>query len=164
MSDRFFDQDKNYLLKEAQTILKPALLKLAVEEVKSVFLLVENPMGLIDDLILSIQEEKRPDTEILDEFYDLLAAVYRLIHGNNQLEFLWDGSSHLEHYQNEWKRTFIKWMRLLSNQKAFRRVVIKACILQKNQRHPMLKPHLMRCLFQQFEVTVDKNKNLVKAA
>jgi len=102
MIRRLFPSDKNYILSEVQASQKDFLLQYLVRHVKQYYLQNYNPLGLIDDTILEIQNSKEFPSQAFDEFYHDLAAIYRFKHGEVQLEFLFDGSSHDEKYVNDW--------------------------------------------------------------
>jgi len=109
MDAKLFTLDKNYLLKEAQLQLKNQLLQELVTKVRKIYLQEYNPLGLIDDVIRSISDAKNPKLGCLYNFYYELAGIYRYKYGENQLEFIFDGTPHIEKYRRDWQRHFRKW-------------------------------------------------------
>lgn len=163
MDRKYFHQDKNYLLRDVQTELETYALKKTIRSVLDTFLLMENPMGLQDDFILTLKSKKLHNWSFLKEFYELTSAVYRYLHGDPQLEFLWDGSSHYDYYKKEWVKTYDSWVREMSINKSFSRIIIKACILFTDESHPMLKSHLIRITLQHFGLKLNRKRILIAA-
>ena len=96
--DKYFEQDKNSILRAAQGFVEPQLLKRWVEVAYKTYMLLENPLGLEDAFIIKLKGIKEYDYEFLQELYEILSAIYRYERGNNQLEIIWDGRSHYEVY------------------------------------------------------------------
>jgi hypothetical protein len=164
MMTRFFKHDKNYILQEAQVSLKEDLLLETIDWVKEQFSLHENPMGLEDDLFISLKNSRVFNVVFLEDFYETLAGIYRLLHGDNQLEFIWDGRTHLEHYQQEWSAKYKEWIVQFCYIRGFRRAVVKACILEPMANYTMLKPYLFKVIQTEFPVKITRKKELVKVA
>jgi hypothetical protein len=164
MNSYFFPYDKNYILKEAQLKSKELLLNDTVLITRDIFEKLENPMGLVDDFMLELRNENVFDLQSLDKFYELASVIYRFKFGNNQLSFIWDGSSHFEQYQKEWTEKYHQWVFEFAQSKTFRRIILKSCILEKGQNHSMLTGHLNRFLLSKYNLKVNKNQQLKKAA
>jgi len=130
MESKLFTLDKNYILKEVQIKLKKQLLTNLVNEIKEYYIQNSNPLGLVDPTISSIQNHSSSDIEYLEPFYFELAGIYRLKHGENQLEFLFDGSSHYIKYMEDWEKTFIKWTRKFFKHQHFIRAILEASVLK----------------------------------
>ncbi len=75
--DKYFDQDKNSILRAAQGFVEPQLLQRWVEIAFDSYMALENPMGLVDDFILRLKSIEKYDTSLLEELYEILAAIYR---------------------------------------------------------------------------------------
>lgn len=126
---------------------------------------LHNPMGLIDDFVKSILGVTTYNTAFLSETYDLLAAGYRLLYSSNQLEFLWDGSSHLQRYQEEWENQFEHWIYGMSRQDAINRPIIRACILKDDSSLTLLQKQFTKTVLKQIKLKWDgRRKSLFKAA
>ena len=124
--DKYFDQDKNSILRAAQGFVEPQLLNRWVEIALDSYMKLENPMGLVDDFILNLQKEKNYNHTFLEELYEILAAIYRLKKGSNQLEFIWDGRSNYEVYAENWSEWFDQFVGELCREPEVYRAVIKA--------------------------------------
>lgn len=161
--DKYFKQDKNSILRAAQGFVEPQLNKKWVEIALASYMQMENPMGLVDDFILELQSIQKYDTSLLLEFYEILAAIYRYKKGDNQLEIIWDGRSHYEVYAEDWSIAFEEWVRRLSLEPEVYRAIIKACILKQNANNKFLFYGIKRCILNEFEVKLTRNKVLKSA-
>ena len=158
MVHRFFKVDKNYILKEAQEAGREELLQQMVDFVKQVYLQENNPLGLIDDTVQTIQETIHPQTAKLHDFYRILAGIYRFKHGSNQLELLFDGATHFEKYKEEWAEGFESWYRLFCQKPAFIKAVLEVTIFFPQGRKGQLAEARMRAfLSQHFELRIHKH-------
>ena len=98
MVRKFFPQDKNYLLEEAQLRVKDRLLTILIDKAICTYQRVHNPLGLNDAFSEKIIRYYPADLTSLYAFYETLAGVYRFKYGENQLGFLWDGRDHTDKY------------------------------------------------------------------
>ena len=94
MIQKYFPLDKNYILEKAQLDLEKELIKYLVQFSKDFYLNTYNPLGIEDATIISIKNHETNYTDRLEDFYRNLAGVYRFKHGQNHLEFLFDGTDH----------------------------------------------------------------------
>lgn len=128
IEEKYFQQDKNYLLKSVQAFSKEILLDQWLNQILIAYNYQHNPMGLEDDFIIELKQKIHLGKTLLEENYNILAAAYRFQYGDNQLEIRWDGRSHMEAYDEEWKAVFSKWTEELSLIKDIQRPVIKYAI------------------------------------
>jgi len=161
--DKYFDQDKNSILRAAQGFVEPQLLNTWVKIAFDSYMNLENPMGLVDDFILRLQSIEEYNTEFLQELYEILAAVYRLKHGSNQLEFIWDGRSHYEVYAENWGNWFEQFTTQLCQQPEVYRAILKACVLKEDVNHKFLYYGIRRMILGHFRLRITRNK-LLKSA
>jgi len=150
MVRRLFPSDKNYLLSEVQASQKGSLLQYLVHFVKQYYLNNYNPLGLIDDTILEIQKEKEFPFESFEEFYHDLAAIYRFKHGEVQLEFLFDGSSHDEKYVNEWINFFKQNIKTYCTNRYFIRAVLDISVFHHHDRVASLAGDRLKYFLNQY--------------
>lgn len=151
MVQRFFKLDKNYILKEAQEAAREELLQQMVSFVKRAYLVQSNPLGLVDDTVMRIQQDNNPFTHKLHDFYHIMAGVYRFKHGSNQLELLFDGATHFEKYKQDWAAAFSRYYRDFSQKPHFVRAVLEVTVFYPKQRKGQLAEARMRAfLSQQF--------------
>ncbi|MFY0606612.1 MAG: hypothetical protein JXR10_07850 [Cyclobacteriaceae bacterium] len=161
--DKYFDQDKNTILRAAQGFVEPQLLQKWVEIAFDSYMKLENPMGLVDDFILELQSIKVFDTSLLEELYEILTAVYRYEKGDNQLEIIWDGRSHYEVYAENWSSCFEEWTSIFCQKPEVYRAIIKACILKQPTNHKFLYYGIRRIILDHFKLQISRNKQLKSA-
>ena len=106
MSMKQFKNDKNYILKKIQLETKEKLLKKLIKTSTILYNKKSNPLGLIDKTTDKLKKTKEINYKSLNFFYNKLSTIYRYNHGEVQLSFLWDGTSHEEYYRNRWKSFF----------------------------------------------------------
>lgn len=141
---KYFPLDKNYLLEQAQYSVKEELLSWIVEEGKSFYLRENNPLGIMDDTALAIKEHNSDYDMRLDQFYADLCGVYRYRYGDNQLEFLFDGTDHFNKYRSDWERTFRSWARDLCRCPFFLRTLLEITVFNDGQKKVSLAENRLR--------------------
>lgn len=161
IEERYFSADKNYLLKTVQAFSKHALLEKWAFEAFNGYMQQENPLGLEDDFTLSIKSEIPKGSFILEDIYDIVAAVYRYKHGDNQLSFLWDGRTHMEHYDDEWRTTFHSWVIALCQNKEVYRTIIKAAMADNQTNTDFLAITMRRFVLKHFNVRLTRSQRLM---
>lgn len=162
--ERYFDQDKNYILRQIQNESKSLLCIKAVKLSIENFLIQENPLGIEDDFIRDLRQKSISNVEFLYPTYSLLAAVYRFYHGKNQLEFIWDGRSQEEVYFSEWQDFYLNWIYKTGLKTSLNRIILKACVLYSDQPAQFLAASLNRFVYQDFRIKKLNNGYLEKVA
>jgi len=158
MIQKYFKTDKNYLLEEAQIKATPYLLGKMFALVKETYYVSFNPLGIEDDTIRKIKYA-RPDLNVLKDFYLTLCGIYRLKYGDNQLEFIFDGRSHVEKYAEEWEATFMHWVQTLCADRSFLKSVILHTVFLGGEHHRRLAQGRMNAFIRnQFDVKISKKK------
>jgi len=150
IEEKYFPQDKNYLLKSVQAFSKEALLDHWLQGILQAYTYQHNPMGLVDDFILELQEKIGSAKVLLAENYDVLAAIYRHNHSDNQLEIMWDGRSHMEAYDSDWKGMYRLWTQELSHIKEIQRPIIKFAVSEDGVNHQFLLQGIRRAILSHF--------------
>ncbi|HMI67524.1 MAG TPA: hypothetical protein VK517_15895 [Cyclobacteriaceae bacterium] len=150
MIRKFFPLDKNYLLEEAQLTLQDFLLSSLVERAKNHYEWEHNPLKLMDSFSLKIKTYKPKNLKPLHPFYQTLAGIYRFKHGDNQLEFLWDGKSHAEAYQQNWSKAFEEWTDEFRQHGQFIQAVLDLTVFLPGNRHAHLAENRMNYVMLQF--------------
>lgn len=154
VEEKYFPQDKNYLLKTVQAFSKDSLLNKWLDHLLKAYSYQHNPMGLEDDFILELREKIERGRDMIDENYDLLAAIYRHDHADNQLEFQWDGRTHMEVYDAEWKSKYNEWITELSMTKEIQRPIIKYAIMDSSINHDFLKQSIRKAILSYFRIRI----------
>jgi hypothetical protein len=161
IEQKYFPTDKNHLLKTVQAFAKDRLLSTWTSEAYQGYLKAENPLGLEDDFTLFLKSKIQNAAFILEEAYDLMAAIYRLRHGDNQLSFMWDGRTHMEYYEEEWTHWFRQRTTVLCEQKDVYRVILKAALADHKTNTLFLKATLRRALLRYFQLKLTRTAKLM---
>ncbi|SNT26007.1 hypothetical protein SAMN05421640_3010 [Ekhidna lutea] len=150
IEEKYFAQDKNYLLKSVQAFSKEVLLNEWLQQILRSYSFQHNPMGLEDDFIIELKQKIHFGKELLEANYDILAAIYRHDHADNQLEIMWDGRSHMEAYDADWKSMYQSWIEKLSLVKEIQRPIIKYAVSEGDINHTFLKQSIRRAILSHF--------------
>lgn len=162
---KFFPADKNYLLKEAQANSEVSLRSDLMQMVKKLYMAQFNSLGLEDDFIVSLKNADLPNDSFLAKPYAVLAALYRYQYGDNQLEFLWDGSSHVSHYEAEWKSKYESWLVDMCLKKpSFTRALIKFIFDSESEMNTIfIEKYLCNSILDHFGFKLYKKDGLTPA-
>ena len=160
---KFFPQDKNYLLEEAQLRVQDRLLTILIDKAVTAYQRMNNPLGLNDAFSEKIVQYLPKSLNSLYPFYEKLAAIYRFKFGENQLEFLWDGRDHTEQYEQDWAKTFDGWTSLLCLETQFAQAVLDLTVfLPENTMVPLAENRMNAVMLERFEVRIHKRKGIVQ--
>lgn len=157
VEEKYFKQDKNYLLKAVQAFSKESLLDTWLQRIFESYNLQHNPMGLEDDFIIELNSRTHLGKPLLHDNYDILAAIYRFNHSDNQLEFNWDGRSHMETYDEEWKERFHQWIIQLSSVKEIQRPVVKYAMHGEGMNNDFLVQTIRKAILSFFDLRLKKH-------
>ena len=162
MSDKLFKNDKNYILKKVQLNTKKTLINYLILKSIERYELLTNPLGLNDNTSNFIKNFKINNYKKLNFFFRKISTIYRFNHGEVQLSFLWDGSSHEEFYKNRWTSFFkIEIKRMVKNEK-FRKIVLSILILiKKKDEIADLQYNLSTFIRNKYNIQVFKRKGVV---
>jgi len=152
VEEKYFDQDKNYLLKTVQAFSKDSLLGSWLDQILIAYNLQHNPLGLEDDFTLEVREKIQAAKSLLEDSYDILAAIYRHDHGDNQLTFQWDGRTHMEVYDADWKAMYRHWVQQLSLIKEIQRPVLRFAISENLTNTDFLKQSIRKGILSNFKI------------
>lgn len=154
VEEKYFTQDKNYLLKTVQAFSKDNLLTNWLQEILNAYSTQHNPMGLEDDFIIELREKIDSSKFMLAGIYDILAAIYRHDHGDNQLEFQWDGRTHMEVYDADWKAMYLHWIQQLSLIKEIQRPIIKHAVSDNKTNTEFLQQSIRKGILSFFNIRI----------
>lgn len=159
---KFFAADKNYLLKEAQANLEQQLRPQLMVIVRELYFAQFNPLGLEDDFVVSLKNASSPKDNFLEKPYEILAALYRYQYGDNQLELLWDGISHIEHYQKQWQQKYQSWLvEMCVSKPSFTRALIKFIFNLDNQMNStFIEKYICTSILEHFGFKLYKKRGL----
>lgn len=165
MLQKLFPLDKNHIFRQAQSVLEERLLELMVDELKKAYTLWYNPLGLMDDTYAQILSNKQFPQDRIRMIYAQLCGIYRYRSTSNQLEFLFDGRSHLEKYQDDWQEQFSLWLRGLGRHEAYVKTMLRMTLLYDTESRAEFAEN--RCkgfINDYFGVRVVKRKGQLKMA
>ncbi len=137
-------------MQQIQEKLKPRLLLYLADFCKDYYQKEHNPLGLVDDTIMAIRQSRRFPKDAFDVFYEHLAIIYRFHHGEVQLELLFDGSTHMDKYGQEWQEYFIKSVQSFCRNRFFLRAVLDIVVFNKNKRVPELAARRLQYFLTQY--------------
>ena len=162
MSDKLFINDKNYILKKVQSQTKNSLLQLLISNSIKKFEKSTNSLGLIDETSRIIQKFKIKSYKELNFFYKKISTIYRYNHGEVQLSFLWDGSSHEEFYKNRWIDFFNEEMNRMINNNSFLKSILSITALKKSkEKITEIQYNLSTFIRKKYIIQVYKRKGVV---
>ncbi len=122
-------------------------------------------MGLEDDFILELKQKISQAKGLLEDNYDIIAAIYRHDHADNQLEIMWEGRSHMEAYDSDWKEMYSNWIQKLSLIKDIQPPIIKYAVSESGINHTFLKHSIRRAILSQFNLRMrSQTLQRIKAA
>ena len=160
MIQKYFPQDKNYILKEAQAYNQDRLLLELVEKTKFAYSVQCNPLGLVDETVSKIESAYNYPLEKLESFYLQLSGIYRYFYGaDNQLQFMFDGSGHFDKYQNEWEQKFHQWTDQFCMRPDFIKAILEMTIFYPTDRRAQLGENKLNVFLKgYFDVKIRKRK------
>lgn len=165
IEEKYFSQDKNYLLKSVQAFSKEILLDQWLQQILASYSIQHNPMGLEDDFMLELKQKISQAKGLLEDNYNIIAAIYRHNHADNQLEIMWDGRSHMEAYDSDWKEMYSNWIQKLSLIKDVQRPIIKYAVSESGIDHTFLTHSIRRAILSQFNLRMrSQTLQRIKAA
>ena len=164
MHRKFFPRDKNYILEEAQLSLQNPLLTYLLDYVKVEHLLRNNPLGIMDDTFIKIQQHATEDLFQLEEFYLNLAGVFRyLYYSDNQLQLSFDGQDDFTRYQRQWSDQFKQWTKNFCRDENFRKAILELTVFYPQDYTPQMSGlRLSAYISKTFDLKIDAQKGILK--
>ncbi len=163
MIQKLFPLDKNYILRQAQSVLEESLLDLMVFELKRSYTYLYNPLGLMDDTYGQILDSYHYPKDRIKVIYYQLCGIYRLKYGDNQLELLFDGRTHFEKFQEDWSKQLIGWTRELGQHEQYVKTLLRMTILfDTDTRAEWSENHCKAFINEYFELKIIKRKGELK--
>ena len=125
---------------------------------------IHNPLGLEDEFTRHIRTFRPAGFPGLEEWYLILAAIYRFRQGTNQLEFLWDGSDHLTQYSQEWGIQFRAWTTSFCEDPLFVQAVLDLTVFLPEAEAPgLIGARMQHFMLSRLGVRLHRTKGLVAA-
>lgn len=159
MIQKLFPLDKNYILRQAQSVLEEELIDRMIFELKRSYTLLYNPLCLMDPTYERILDTFDFPRDRVKMIYRQLCGIYRYKHGDNQLEFLFDGRTHFEKFQEDWSEALIHYVQRLGNHEQYVKTLLRMTILfDTESRAEWAENHCKAFINQFFELKVVKRQ------
>ncbi len=165
MAGKLFPLDKNYILRQAQNSMEEKMMTMMVEELKLSFTYLFNPLGLQDDTCIQIVNNQTYPKHNLKIIYHQLAGIFRFKYGSNQLELLFDGRSHFEKYQDDWKSQLNCWLKELGKHEPYVKTMLRMTLLYDTETRAEFSENRCKSFINEFfqlQVIKRKGKLLLK--
>lgn len=159
MIQKLFPLDKNYILRQAQSVLEEELIDRMVFELKRSYTSLYNPLRLMDETYAQILDTFIFPRERVRLIYRQLCGIYRYKHGDNQLEMLFDGRTHLEKFQEDWSAALVIYVRELGIYEQYVKTMLRMTLLfDTESRAEWAENHCKAFINQHFELKVVKRQ------
>lgn len=159
MIQKLFPLDKNYILRQAQSMLEEELIDRMVFELKRSYTKLYNPLLLMDTTYAQILDTFEFPRDRARLIYRQLSGIYRYKHGDNQLEMLFDGRTHLEKFQEEWSAAFVGYVCELGIYEQYVKTMLRMTLLfDTESRAEWAENHCKAYINQYFDLKVVKRQ------
>ena len=159
MIQKLFPLDKNYILRQAQSVLEEELLDQMVVELKASYTQLYNPLQLMDATYRSILDRNEFPRERIRVIYRQLCGIYRFRHGDNQLELLFDGRTHFEKFQEDLITCLLAYVRQLGANEPYVKTLLRMTLLYDTEsRAEWAENHCKGFINQFFDLKVIKRQ------
>lgn len=159
MIQKLFPLDKNYILRQAQSVLEEELIDRMIFELKRSYTSLYNPLQLMDNTYVQILDTFEFPRERVRLIYRQLAGIYRYKHGDNQLEMLFDGRTHLQKFQEDWSAAFIQYISELGIYEQYVKTMLRLTLLfDTESRAEWAENHCKAFINQHFDLKVVKRQ------
>lgn len=159
MIQKLFPLDKNYILRQAQSVLEEEMIDRMIFELKRSYTFLYNPLCLMDqtyEQILDCYDFPRERARLI---YRQLCGIYRYKHGDNQLELLFDGRTHFEKFQEDWSNGFVGYVQELGIHEQYVKTMLRMTVLFDTEtRAEWAENHCKAFINQYFELKVVKRQ------
>lgn len=163
MIQKLFPLDKNYILRQAQSILEEQMLEVMVFELKKSYTQLYNPLMLMDETFANILDTYEYPKDRLRMIYRQLCGIYRFKNRDNQLELLFDGRTHLEKFQEDWSRQLLDWVHELGYHEQYVKTMLRMTLLfDTESRAEWSENHCKFFINEFFELKIIKRKGELK--
>lgn len=159
MIQKIFPLDKNYILRQAQSELEEELIDRMVFELKRSYTLLYNPLQLMDQTYVQIIDTFDFHRARVRLIYRQLCGIYRYKHGDNQLEMLFDGRTHLDKFKEDWSVAFLGYLRELGLYGQYVKTMLRMTLLFDTEaRAVWAENHCKAFINQYFDLKVVKRQ------
>tara|TARA_B100001057_G_scaffold13732_1_gene12904 strand:+ start:8632 stop:9132 length:501 start_codon:yes stop_codon:yes gene_type:complete len=162
MAEKQFQNDKNYILKNVQNECRKEFLINLIRKSVNLYEQKSNSLKLNDSISKYLRKNKIKDFKNLNFFYRKLSAIYRFNHGETQLRFLWDGSSHEDHYRDRWRSFFADETEKLINNISILKMILSVTVFNLGENRILSNQYkLSSYIRKNFNAQVFKRKGVI---
>lgn len=159
MIQKLFPLDKNYILRQAQSVLEEEMIDRMVFELKRSYTFLYNPLRLMDQTYAQILDTYDFPRERARLIYRQLCGIYRYKHGDNQLELLFDGRTHFEKFQEDWSGALVGHVQELGIHEQYVKTMLRMTLLFDTEtRAEWAENHCKSFINRYFELKVVKRQ------
>ena len=159
MIQKLFPLDKNYILRQAQSVLEEEMIDRMIFELKRSYTFLFNPLRLMDQTYSQILDTYDFPRERVRMIYRQLCGIYRYKHGDNQLELLFDGRTHFEKFQEDWSDALVGYVQELGIHEQYVKTMLRMTLLFDTEtRAEWAENHCKSFINQYFELKVVKRQ------
>jgi hypothetical protein len=159
MIQKLFPMDKNYILRQAQSVMEEEMLDLMVFELKKSYTQLYNPLMLIDETYGKILDTHEFPKDRLRMIYRQLCGIYRYKNGNNQLELLFDGRSHIDKFKEDWHFHLSSWIKEMGKYDQYVKNILRMTLLFDTDSRAEWSENQCKAFINQFfELRIVKRK------
>jgi len=159
MIQKLFPLDKNYILRQAQSVLEEEMIDRMIFELKRSYTVLYNPLRLMDQTYSQILDTYDFPRERVRLIYRQLCGIYRYKHGDNQLELLFDGRTHFEKFQEDWSNSLVGYVKELGIREQYVKTMLRMTLLFDTEtRAEWAENHCKAFINQYFELKVVKRQ------
>jgi len=163
MIQKLFPLDKNYILRQAQSVLEEELIDRMIFELRISYTLLYNPLRLMDPTFERVLDTYDFPRERARMIYRQLCGIYRYKHGDNQLELLFDGRTHFEKFQEDWSAALVQYVRQLGIHEQYVKTMLRMTILfDMETRAEWAENHCKAFINQFYQLKVVKRQGELK--
>ena len=98
-------------------------------ELKKSYTFLFNPLQIMDHTYYRIMYTTEFPVDRIKIIYRQLCGIYRYKNRNNQLEFLFDGRTHFEKFQEDWTIAFTRYLRQLGQHEQYVKTMLRMTLL-----------------------------------
>jgi hypothetical protein len=159
MIQKLFPLDKNYILRQAQSVLEEEMIDRMIFELKRSYTVLYNPLRLMDQTYSQILDTYDFPRDRVRLIYCQLCGIYRYKHGDNQLELLFDGRTHFEKFQEDWSDALVGYIQELGIREQYVKTMLRMTLLFDTEtRAEWAENHCKAFINQHFELKVVKRQ------
>lgn len=159
MINKLFPLDKNYILRQAQSVKEDELIGQMITELKNSYTFSYNPLRIVDPTYAKILNSNDFPLDRVRLIYRQLCGVYRFRNVNNQLELLFDGRTHFEKFQDDWSEALIAYVRQLGQHEQYIKTMLRMTLLYDTEtRAAWAENNCKAFINQYFELKIIKRQ------